>query len=582
MTRPDEPDRPNRHQAPTEPRVPARHRRRPSTVVARRTARAATRSGALWGYVFGAFVASTAWSYTSLYKTAQARDALAAAFGDNKATIALFGPAPELQTVGGFTVFKVSMTLTIVGAVWGLLLSSRLLRGEEDAGRWDLLLVGRTTPRGATAQALCGLGAGAAVLWALTATIISVAGLSSRIDIAAGPALFFALALVSPALMFAALGAVTSQLAPTRRRAASYAALVLGASYCLRMVGDASAGLHWLTWASPLGWVENLAPLTADDAGPFVPIVVFTAVLAVTAVVLAGRRDVGIGLLPDRAHAAPRLALLGGQLGLSLRLQRAMAVSWILTLAVVGLLFGAVAKDAGATLSNSSVKEVFDKLGATGGGVQAYLGVAFLMMAVLIGFVAAGQIGAVRDEEVGGRLDQLLARPLSRTRWLVGRLGIGLALVVACGAAGGAFTLDRRRRQPRRHRRRPPRRRRRQRRRPRRALVGRRHAPRRALAPGSRAGGVRRPGVVAPGRARRRNRRGEPLVARHVGLPSHRVSTGRAGRLVGRRHPRGRGAHLRRSGFGRVRTPGPRRRLVVRPTRCRASLAAWTEPRRDP
>ena len=580
MTRPDEPDRPNRHQAPTEPRVPARHRRRPSTVVARRTARAATRSGALWGYVFGAFVASTAWSYTSLYKTAQARDALAAAFGDNKATIALFGPAPGLQTVGGFTVFKVSMTLTIVGAVWGLLLSSRLLRGEEDAGRWDLLLVGRTTPRGATAQALCGLGAGAAVLWALTATIISVAGLSSRIDIAAGPALFFALALVSPALMFAALGAVTSQLAPTRRRAASYAALVLGASYCLRMVGDASAGLHWLTWASPLGWVENLAPLTADDAGPFVPIVVFTAVLAVTAVVLAGRRDVGIGLLPDRAHAAPRLALLGGQLGLSLRLQRAMAVSWILTLAVVGLLFGAVAKDAGATLSNSSVKEVFDKLGATGGGVQAYLGVTFLMMAVLIGFVAAGQIGAVRDEEVeGGSTSSWPDRCPARAGWSGGSASgwpwswpavrpggpsPGSAPPPATAASPSPTSAPPASTPPS-----PP------------CSCWASARSSSGSGPGQPRRGVRRPGVVAPGRARRRNRRGESLVARHVGLPSHRVSTGRAGRLVGRRHPRGRCAHLRRSGFGRVRAPGPRRRLVVLPTRCRASLPAWTGPRRD-
>ena len=38
---------------------PATYGRHPSTVVARRTARAAARSGVLWGYVFGAFVAST-------------------------------------------------------------------------------------------------------------------------------------------------------------------------------------------------------------------------------------------------------------------------------------------------------------------------------------------------------------------------------------------------------------------------------------------------------------------------------------------------------------------------------------------
>jgi len=32
------------------------------------------------------------------------------------------------------------------------------LRGEEEAGRWELLLVGPTNKRGTTAQALLGLG----------------------------------------------------------------------------------------------------------------------------------------------------------------------------------------------------------------------------------------------------------------------------------------------------------------------------------------------------------------------------------------------------------------------------------------
>ncbi len=420
--------------------APPAYGRHPSTVVARRTARAAVRSGVLWGYVFGAFVASAAWSYTSIYKTPAQRDQLGAAFGDNRATIALFGPAPALNTVGGFTVFKVSMTLMIIGAVWGLLTSTRLLRGEEDAGRWDLLLTGQTRPRAATAQALAGLGAAAGVLWAVTAIIISVAGRSSRIDIALRPGLFFALALVSTPLMFLAVGAVTSQLAPTRRTAAGYAALVLGVSYGLRMVGDASIGLHALTWLSPLGWVEQLAPLTWNDPWPLVLIVAFTAILGSSAVWLAGRRDVGSSLVPDRTHGAPHLRLLGGQAGLSLRLVRGTALSWILAVAAAGVLLGLVAKAAGGTLSGSSVQDVFDKLGATGGGVGAYLGVAFLIMAVLVCFVGAGQVGAARAEESEGRLDHLLVRPLSRPRWLGARLGLALGLVLLSGVVAGLCT----------------------------------------------------------------------------------------------------------------------------------------------
>ena len=296
--------------------IPARATSRTSrpagTVVAWLTARKAVRSGAVWGYVFGALIASSAVSYTRIYQTQAARDALAAAYGANKATSALFGPAPQLQTVAGFIAFKISMTLMLLGAVWGLLTSTRLLRGEEDGGRWELLLAGQTTRRHAAVQALAGLGAGAGVLWALTAILSVVAGLDPSVKIAAGPALYFALAMAATAVMFLAVGALASQLASTRRQAASYAAWFLGASYAVRMIADAGVGLHGLIWASPLGWVEQLRPFTAPQPLALLPIAAFTAALATAAVRLAGARDVGAGILSDRDRSAPRLRLLSG------------------------------------------------------------------------------------------------------------------------------------------------------------------------------------------------------------------------------------------------------------------------------
>ncbi len=214
---------------------------------------------------------SSAWSYSSIYKTPAERAALAAAFGSNRTTIALFGPAPHLETVAGFTVLKTFLTLTVIGAVWGLLTATRLLRGEEQDGRWELLLAGATTRGRAAAQALGGLLAGIAVLWAVTALLLVVAGRSSRVDIGPGAALFFALALVAGALMFTAVGALTSQLAATRRQAAGYAGAFLGVSYALRLVADSGTGLHWLVWCTPLGWIEGLQPLTRPGGCPSCP-----------------------------------------------------------------------------------------------------------------------------------------------------------------------------------------------------------------------------------------------------------------------------------------------------------------------
>ncbi len=397
------------------------------------------RSGVIWGYIFGIAIASSAISYATIYKTQAQRDALAAAYGSNKATSALFGPAPDLQTVAGFTAFKISMTLMVLGAVWGLLASTRLLRGEEDSGRWELLLAGQTTRRGAAIQALGGLGAGAVALWGLAAVITVVVGLDSKVHIAAGPALYFALAMVATAVMFLAVGALTSQLGATRRQAASYAAAFLGVTYALRMIADAGVGLHGLVWASPLGWVEELQPLTSPQPWALLPIIGFTALVASTAGYLAGLRDVGASIVADRTSAQPRLRLLSGPTGLALRTVRPTVIGWWVAISVSGLLYGLVAKSAGRTISGSSVHKVFSRLGAPGTGAEAVLGVCFLILGILVAFVGAGQLTAARSEESTGRLDHLLVRPVSRTSWLGGRLVVLVAALLSSGVLAGVF-----------------------------------------------------------------------------------------------------------------------------------------------
>jgi polyether ionophore transport system permease protein len=402
-----------------------------------RTGRKALRSGLLWGALFGVVVASSALSYTRIYTTQAERDALATAFGANHATAALFGPAPELQTVAGFVVFKSFMTIIVLGALWGLLTSTRLLRGEEDAGRWDLMLCGRVTSRGATLQALAALGLGALGLWTVTALFTVGTGHSAKVGLAVAPGLYFALAQASPAVMFLGVGALTSQLAPTRRQAAALASWFLGASYLLRMVADAGVGLHAIVWLTPLGWVEELQPLTSPDPVALLPILGLTVLTASCAVFLSGRRDAGDGTMPDRDHAPARLGLLSGQFTLSVRLTRSTITAWLCAIGVTGVVLGLVAKQAGDTITGSSVQEVFTRLGATGTGAAAFLGVSFLIVAVLLAFLAAGQTTAARGEEVDGRVSNLVVARPSRASWLGGRIALGLGVVLAAGILAG-------------------------------------------------------------------------------------------------------------------------------------------------
>jgi len=408
-------------------------------LIARYTARRSLRSGVLWGYVFGIVVASSAVSYSRIYKTAAERQRLAAAFGANHAASALFGPAPKLQTVAGFTVFKVSMLLIIIGAIWGLMTSTRLLRGEEDAGRWELLLGGATTPARATGQVLAGLGLGAGIIWAVTALVTVATGRSSTVHFGVSASLYFALALVASAVMFLAVGAVTSQLAPNRRQAAGYAAVFLGVSYGLRMVADASPGLHGLIWVSPFGWVEKLQPLTDPRPLALILVAAFSAVLAALAVLLAGRRDAGAGLWPGRSTRAPRVRLLSGATGLTVRLALPGALGWAAGVAIAAVLIGTVAKAAGATIEGSE-RQIFSRLGSPGSGAAAFSGIAFMILAIVIAFQAASEVNAARAEEAEGRLDHVLAAPVSRSRWFAGRLLAGITTLCLSGIAAGVFT----------------------------------------------------------------------------------------------------------------------------------------------
>ena len=42
----------------------------------------------------------------------------------------------------------------------------------------------------------------------------------------------------------------------TEQQISGLAGALLGAAFLIRMVADAGTGLHWLVWASPLGWID--------------------------------------------------------------------------------------------------------------------------------------------------------------------------------------------------------------------------------------------------------------------------------------------------------------------------------------
>lgn len=409
------------------------------SVIVTTTARRAARSGALWGLLFGYLVFNEASNFPTDFPTPASREQFAQSLGSNPGLAAVIGPARDVDTVQGFVAWRMFGLMIIVGAIWGLLLATRVLRAEEDAGRWELLLAGRTTRRLATVQALVGLAAGFLALWAVTAAITVWSGSLDGVGFPVTASLFYATAGTASAAMFLAIGALAAQFGGTRRQANGLAAAVFAVSYLIRMVADGVEGLGWLQWASPLGWVENLHPLTGSQWAALVPIVLLTALATGGAVWSAGRRDVGVGVLVRHRPPRARLRLLDGPASLALRLELGVLVSWVAGLAVLALVFGVVAQ--AAAEGNVGVAGIQEAVGRLGGEATdpaaAWIGYEFLFLAALVGFAAAGQISALRSEEADGHLDNLLARPVGRWTWAAGRLGLAVGVVVLAGLATG-------------------------------------------------------------------------------------------------------------------------------------------------
>jgi ABC-2 type transport system permease protein len=413
--------------------------RRAATIVAWTTAKRAMRSAVVWGVLFGVLVLNETLSYHKNFPTPQSREDFAHTLGANSALEAIIGPARHVDTIGGFVAWRMFGLMIIVGAIWGLLTATRLTRREEDAGRWELLLAGRTTRRHATAQALVGLTAGWLVLWALTAVFTVIGGSRSTVGFSVSSSLFYATAATLSAAIFLAFGALAAQLAPTRRQANGLGAAAFAVFYLIRMVADSGTGLAWMRWASPLGWVEDMRPLTGPQPLALLPIALLAILAAGSAMALAGRRDLGAAVLTRRRSERAGTRLLGGANILVAQLERWVAIAWVAGLGALALVFGVVARSAAS--GNVAVNAIEQQLGRLGAhpasAVSAWVGYEFIFLAALLAFAAAGQIAALRSEEADGHLDNLLARHVHRGTWLLGRLVFAVVLVVVAGLATG-------------------------------------------------------------------------------------------------------------------------------------------------
>jgi polyether ionophore transport system permease protein len=386
----------------------------------------------IWVLGLAVMPMATAANYFKLYPTEADLRAVSGLLS-NPSLVALSGPLFRLS-IGGLTAWKIGVTEFILAGLMSLLTVVRHTRADEEAGRLELLgatVVGRRAPLTAALLVTALANLAVAVLAALG---LMVTGLPAAGSVA------FGLATGLAGMLFAAVAAAAAQLTASARAATGIAGAVLGGTYLLRAAGD--SGATWLTWLSPIGWALHLRPFAGERWWVAALFVATTAVFGTAGYALAGRRDVGAGLLPERPGPAVAAPGLGSPLALAWRLHRGLLLGWTIALALTGaVLGGAAAGIADLKSPNQQLTDVLTRMGGNHGLTDAFLAAIYGIVGLVAAAYTVQATLRLRQEESSGRAEVLLATRTSRLAWAASHLAFALlgtaVLLAVAGLAGG-------------------------------------------------------------------------------------------------------------------------------------------------
>lgn len=393
---------------------------------------------AIWIALVTALVLSTASAFTELYPTAASRAQFAAGVATNPALRAIVGPPFDLSSIGGLTAWRMGTLATVLVALMNLLTVLRHTRGEEEAGRLELVGSAVVSRHAALTAALVVALSADALLAVLVATGLVGLGLPVSGSIALG------LVPAAAGAVFAGVAAVTAQLTESSRAASGTASCVLGLSFLLRAIGDSAGqdGPAWLSWLSPIGWLQQTRPFAGERWWAFGLAAAFACLLVSGAYGLLGRRDLGAGLWPSRPGPAAASPGLRSPLALAWRLHRGALGAWAAGAAVLGAGFGGIAQGIGDLLGdNPQLAEILAAIGGEDSIVDAYLASTLHIVGLLAAAYAVSATLRLRSEEVAQRAEPLLATGVGRVAWAASHLAIALlgttVLLLSAGLAAG-------------------------------------------------------------------------------------------------------------------------------------------------
>jgi ABC-2 type transport system permease protein len=363
-----------------------------------------------------------------------------------------FRGAPDGDTFGSAVHFQSYTWLAVTVALMNTFIAVRHGRGDEAAGRRELL---DASPVGRLAAPAASL-----LLALLADAVFAVLAVGGYLvgGLPLGGAVLSAAGLALTGLAFFGVGLLAGEAMPTSRAANGVAVALALLAYALRAAGDALGrpDVAHLTLApalpsatSPIGWGEAMLPFTRPTVWPIGALAGLAVGLVAIGFVVHGRREPGASAFRTRAGRATGSPALTGPFGLAWRLQWPTLLAWSIGGAVLaGITPSLMSAVADLRLDDPAIRRVAQSLGHS----RADLATAFTAGVLVIVGVLAAAAGTqsmlrAREEEASGRSEVLLAGPVTRLKWLGSWLGVAAAGVVvvllasATAVALGTFAV---------------------------------------------------------------------------------------------------------------------------------------------
>lgn len=385
------------------------------------------------GVGLAAYIVVEAVAFTVGYPDAASRAALTL-WGQDPGIRIIAGPATAIETLGGFVVWDAGLYLTLILGAWALTTTTRLLRGDESAGRSELLLTGPIRPERALLIQLVVLLGGCIGLGGVIALALALSGAD------AWGAVLFGGATAGYCAALVGIAALACQVFATRIAALGASGGALVAAILLRMVSNSSDERAWLGWLTPTGWVDHLRAF-GDSRWPvlLVPVAV-TSALVGASLVVRQHRESGASLLAAREEHRSRPWGLHSPVGFAWRANLGVLLAWAAGVAAAGAVVGALLPTFEEFLGSDA--SLVDMLKAAGMNVddltRGFIGLWATMLGLVIAVYAAFRMGAAWNEEASTRAEFLLTRPVRRRRWLGGHVLCMIAAVLALDVVSAA------------------------------------------------------------------------------------------------------------------------------------------------